>query len=162
MTWLWWAVTGLSGAAIGVLIVMFIFAHAAFLLVVQAIAKGFMWFFRTRIGFGVVVGAVTWYGTSWYQHHVDTAEFERQTAAFKSAQKERDVGIAKDTEAFVRKQIADEFIAQQDADHEVAQFKADIRAANPSRKCPVGADAPGLRKLWKFGRPSSSDHKGVR
>ena len=159
MTWLWWAVSALSGVGIIGWIVLAIFAPPMALAVWKALSSGFMWFFRTRIGFGVVVGFAVWYGTSWYQHKIDTEACEAEKVAFKAAQKQLSSDIAKDAEAFVRKQIADEFMAQQESNDEVADF---TKALNPADVCRIGPDAPKLRRLTESGRSQNRDHKGVR
>lgn len=158
MNALWWWVTGLSAAGILGLIACFFAANALFWIIVQAMAKGFMWFFRTRIGFGIVVGVAVWYGTSFYQHRIDTAACEAEKVAFKAAQKQRDKDIEADTKNFTIKQIAEEYVAQQDSDYGVAQFKADL---DPAGVCRIGSDAPRLRDIAN-GRSPSGDHKGLR
>lgn len=159
MTALWWWITGLSATGIIGLIALFFAANAMFWIVVQAALKGFMWFFRTRIGFGVVVGVAVWYGTSWYQHSIDVAACEAEKIAFKAAQVQRDKDIDTDAKQFVLKQIADEYMAQQDSDYEVAQFKA---ALDPAGKCTIGADAPRLRDIANGRRTQGANLKGVR
>ncbi len=163
MTWLWWAASALGSLGIIGAIVLAIFFPPMLLVVWKIVSNAFLWFFRTRIGFGIVVGVAVWYGTSWYQHRIDVQACEAEKAAFKVAQKKRDSDIAKDTEQFVRKQIADEYMAQQESDNALAQFKTETHAANPDRKCPVGADAPRLRQLWGQSRGAKSQgHKRVQ
>lgn len=159
MTWLWWAVSALGGIGIVGLIALAIFAPPMALAIWKLISSGFLWFFRTRIGFGVVVGVAVWYGTSWYQRHVDVREFEAEKASFKAAQAQRDADIRKDAESFVRKQIADEYMAQMESDDEVSKFKATL---DPGRKCPIGDDAPILRRWIEGGKLVGPDHNGMR
>lgn len=155
MNALWWWATGLSGLGVVGLVLAFFFANAAFWLIVN----GFMWFFRTRIGFGIVVGVSVWYGASWYQSHIDTKAFEAEKAAFKAAQVKRDADIRKDAEVFVRRQIADEFMAQQESNDALANF---TKALDPAGVCRIGADAPKLRLLTSAGRSQSADHHRMR
>lgn len=159
MTWLWWAVSALGGIGIVGIIALAIFAPPMALAVWKIVSEGFMWFFRTRIGFGIVVGLAVWYGTSWYQHHVDVRAFEEEKAAFRAAQKQRDADIQKDAEAFVRKQIADEYMAQMESDNEVSQFKESL---DPAGVCRIGDDAPWLRDIANGRRSQGRDHNRVR
>lgn len=101
--------------------------------------------YKTRIGFGAVVGVTVYVVASWYQHQIDEKEYAKRVAEFRAAQVARDETIKKDTEAFVRKQIADEFIAQQESDDALARFQ---KTLDPAAACRVGADAPRLRALW--------------
>lgn len=158
MSALWWWITGLGATGIIALAVLFFAANALFWIVVQKIASGFMWFFNTRIGFGIVVGMAAWYGTSLYQHHVDQREFDRKTAEFKAQQKQRDSNIAADAKEFVIKQIADEYMAQQESDYEAAQLKTGLSGTG----CPIGDDAPILRRFIEVGGTVGSGHKGLR
>ncbi len=155
----WWWITGLGAAGVIGLIALFFAAHALFLSVTERAVKAFMWFFQTRIGFGVLVGAAAWWGTSVYQHHIDQQEFDRKTAAFKAQQAQRDKDIAVDAEKFVLKQIAEEYVAEKDSEYALDQFKA---ALSPDRKCLIGDDAPGLRRLIDGGETVGRDHQGVR
>lgn len=159
MTWLWWAVSALGGLGVIGFIVLAVFFPPLLLTVWKVTSSGFMWFFRTRIGFGIVVGLAVWYGTSWYQHKIDTEACEAEKVAFKAAQKQLASDIKKDAEAFVRKEIADEFMAQQESDDAVAAFK---KALDPADVCHIGADAPKLRALTISGRPQNRNHNRVR
>ncbi len=155
MTALWWWITGLGSLGIIGLVLAFFFANAVFWMIL----KGLAWFYRTRIGFGIVVGAVMFWGATTYQHHIDTKAFDAEKATFKAAQAQRDKDIHQDAKVFVLKQIADDYMAQQDSDYELAQFKA---ALNPADVCHIGADAPKLRLLTSAGRSQRADHNRVR
>lgn len=158
MTWLWWAVSALGGVGVVGLIVLAIFAPPMALSIWKIISSGFLWFFRTRIGFGIVVGVAVWYGTSWYQSYIDHQAFEAEKAAFKAAQKQRDKDIDADAKQFVLKQIADEYMAQQESDYEASQLKASLG----NRECPIGDDAAKLRRWIEGGGLVGPDHARVR
>lgn len=159
MNALWWWITGLSAAGIFGLIVLFFAANALFWVVAHRATSAFMLLFRTRIGFGIVVGVAVWWSTSVYQHRIDQQEFDRQSAAFKAQQAQRDKDIAADAEKFVIKQIAEEYAAEKDSEYALDQFKASL---NPDRKCLIGDDAAGLRKLVGAGEPVGRNHQRVR
>lgn len=155
----WWAWgLGIAGG-LGVvgLIALAIFAPPMALAVWQVVAKFFKDVFATRLGFGIIVGVAVFFGTSFYQAGVDQKRFDQKTAEFRAAQKARDAEIAKDTETFVRKQIAEEKIAEQESQHELDDFK---QALPPSNVFRVGDDADSLRAL--FWGPASGHHQGVR
>lgn len=157
MNWIFWGLTGLASLGVVGLTALAIFAPPMLAVVWKVASECFLWFFRTRIGFGVVVGIATFYGASWYQHSIDQEAYEREKAAFVAAQKQRDEDIKKDTDAFVRKQIADEFIAQQESNDEVADFK---KGLNPALVCRVGSDADRLSAIGRGVK--GGDKQGVR
>lgn len=159
MNWLWWTITGLSGVTLLAAIAAAVLAPAALLAAWQAIAPLLLKVFRSRIGLAAIVGIAAFYGASWYQHRLDAAAFAREKAAFIAAQAKRDADIAKDTEDYVRRQIADEYIAQQETQHEVDGFK---QALDPAGKCRIGDDAPRLRIIAGTGQSGRADHKGMQ
>jgi len=155
MTALWWWISGFGTLGIAGLVLAFFFANGVFWMIL----KGLAWFYRTRLGFGIVVGAAMFWGATTYQHHIDTKAFAAEKAAFKAAQAQRDKDIHQDAKVFALKQIADEYMAQQDSDYEVAQFKA---ALKPAGKCLIGDDAGWLRDIANGRRPQGRDHNRVR
>lgn len=159
MNWLTLGIAGVSGLGIGAIVVLAIVAPAAFVIVWRMIVASFFKMTETRLGVALIVGVAVWLVASFYQEHVDKIAFSKGETEFKAAQAKRDADIAKDTEAFVRKQIADEFIAQQDSDNEVVTFEKQIDGRNNSSVFRVGDDACRLRKLGGLG---CVDYKGVR
>lgn len=147
--WIAWGLGILGSVGVIGWIAAAVFAPPLALAIWNVVRSVFLSVFKTRLGFGAIVGIAVYFGASWYQHRIDEENYAQRTADFRAAQKARDASIRKDAEAFVRKQIADEFIAQQESDYELSKFN---QALDPAAACRVGADAPRLRKLWGLGR----------
>lgn len=142
-------ITGLVGA-IGVAgaILLAVFAPPALLLIWRGIAGFVSWFWSTRLGVAVMVGAAMFYGTSWYQHHVDSLRCQAQKGAMvdaaKAKAKARDNAIDAGTTIYVNQQLKQEAqAASVDALKESAYVKT--LAGKPA--CLVGDDADSLRAL---------------
>lgn len=116
VSWVWYLVgtIGIGGT------IALLYLGPAFLtaLVPQLVR----FFFGTRIGVGIMVGAIAFMVADIHRSRSDAARWEAEKAAFVQAEHDRDERIAKETREAVWKEIADATAQNTVLDNEVKEF----------------------------------------
>lgn len=150
VSWLWWGIGTLGLGGIILLAVMW-FTVGPVLVnkILNAIGYVLVLAWSSRIGVGIIVGALAFFVADTHRSRLDEADWAKQTAEFNKRAAMRDKQIAEQTRADVTAELQQQKADDAAADKEVKEFH-DALPPVPALNNPfvVGPNAGRLRSLY--------------
>jgi hypothetical protein len=150
VSWLWWGIGTLGlGGIILLAVLWFTVGPVIVSKILNAIGYALVLAWSSRIGVGIIVGALAFFVADTHRSRLDEADWAKQTSEFNKRAAMRDKLIADQTRADVTAELQQQQVADVAADKEVKEFH-DALPPVPALNNPfvVGSNAGRLRSLY--------------